>query len=68
MARLIMADTGLPCAAPRHRWQIGRYQVSYDHGRWGICDGCKGVDGCPSLIGAWFALRRWQRTPAQPCE
>jgi hypothetical protein len=64
-----MADTGLRCeAAPRHRWRVGRYQVEYHHGRWGINDGCKGVGGHRSPVGAWLALRRWQRTPSLPCE
>jgi hypothetical protein len=63
-----MAETELPCAAPRHRWRIGRYQVEYDHGKWGLNDGCKGVGNCHTLIGAWLALRRWQRTPSGPVE
>jgi hypothetical protein len=55
-------------AAPRHRWRIGRYQIEYDAGKWGLNDGCKGVANCKSLIRAWFALRRWQRTPSRPVE
>lgn len=55
-------------AAPRHRWRIGRYQITHERHRWGLSDGCKGVGGCKSLIHAWLALRRWQRTPSQPCD
>lgn len=64
-----MAETELHCAAAsRHRWRIGRYQIEYDHGRWGLNDDCKGVAECRSPLGAWLALRRWQRTPSQPVE
>ena len=52
-------------AAPRHRWQIGRYQIEYERGRWGMSDGSKGVGGCRTLLGAWLALRRWRRTPSR---
>jgi hypothetical protein len=53
-------------AAPRHRWRIGRYEIDYEHGRWGMSDGCKGAGQCRTPWGAWLALRRWQRTPSQP--
>ena len=64
-----MAETELHCAAaPRHRWHIGRYRIEYERGKWGISDGCKGVGNYRTPIGAWLALRRWQRTPTQPAE
>jgi len=62
-----MAETRCT-AVPRHRWRIGRYQIEYDHGRWGMNDGCKGVSHSRTPIGAWLALRRWQRTPSRPVE
>lgn len=66
-SEVAMADTELRCAAaPRHRWRIGRYQLAFDHGRWDLNDGCKGVGNHRTPIGAWFALRRWQRTPSRP--
>lgn len=62
-------ETELRCApAPRHRWHIGRYQVTCHHGRWDINDGCKGVGGHWTPLGAWLALRRWQRTPSTHVE
>jgi hypothetical protein len=64
-----MAETELHCAAaPRHRWRIGRYQVEYERGKWGISDGCKGVGGHKTPWRAWLALRRWQRTPSGPVD
>jgi hypothetical protein len=65
-----MDEAELHCeAAPRHRWQIGRYQVAYDHGRWGISDGSKGVMNHRTPLGAWLAFRRWQRTaPTGPVD
>ena len=62
-----MAETRC-AAAPRHRWHIGRYQIEYDHGRWGMNDGCKGVSRYWTPVGAWLALRRWQHTPSRPCD
>jgi hypothetical protein len=55
-------------AAPRHRWQIGRYRLEYDSGRWGLSDRCKGVGNCRTPLGAWLALRRWQRVKTEPVE
>jgi len=51
-------------AAPRHRWQAGRYRVEYDRGRWGISDSMHGVCNYRTPWGAWRALRRWEKVLA----
>ena len=58
-------------AAPRSRWQAGRYTFGRrERGKWSVSDGCLGVDNYRTPVGAFLALLRWRRenarmTPAQ---
>lgn len=69
-----MPDENLPCAVGRRR-QIGSYTFELSplpgprrgsRGRWGVSNGCKGMFGHRTPVGAWIALQRWLRTPTEP--
>lgn len=56
-------------ARPRPAFAIGRYEFARTrNGRWECSDlkRGRGVGGCRTPLGAYLALRRWQKEPATP--
>ena len=62
----MILDTDQKMAAPRRMFRIGRYAFSLGVMRWECTDGMRGVCGYRTPIGAYIALRRWQRVKATP--